>query len=813
MKKNKCAFIVLLFLVCNLKSFSQDLPPEIIVIGEQLYCAEVPIPIVTSAVISDPNPEDITLVEVFVQIAEGYEVGQDMLTLGGVNPNITSIWNQSEGLLTLIGPATFDEFEYAIENVFFQTTQTIYTQDKQFSINLGDANYLPSTGHYYFYVSVAGITWTQARDAAAAQTYFGLQGYLATITVEEESQLAGEQSSGTGWIGGSDLETEGTWKWVTGPETGVVFWQGNSNGSAPNNEFSFWNTNEPNNNLGNEDYAHITAPSVGILGSWNDLSVTGDANPNSNFHPQGYIVEFGGMPNEPEINLSASSTMIMPRVFSNDIVVCGSDTMMLTIESSTNDVLWYETLTSTIPIHSGLSFEVDINNTTTYWLLPVVEGCATNTYRYPLTVTINPIPSVVDVTITQCEDETIDGISNFNLSESEDAIVNSSLNNINLQFFETIDLSIPIDDENYTNQYNNQVIYALATNTITNCSATVEVLLTVNSNSTNNASITVCDNLEETGLVNFDLTLVGIQILNGETADVTVLGYYETYSNALLEENQLEGNYNNIESYNQTIYARLEQNGSCYSIAEVNLIVEHLPNLLEDEEIYYCLNTFPETITLYSGIIDDVPNNYYYNWSTGETTIEIGINQPGTYSVIVTKPFGCSNERTITVLPSSTATFETIEVTDISENNSITVFVSGEGDYVYVLDNENGIYQESNIFDNVSSGIHTVFVKDIKNDCGVISEAISVLGFPKFFTPNGDSNNDTWQISGFSSQFPVAASVEIFDRYGKLIAILNQDNPKWDGTYNGSTLPTDDYWFIATLSDSRTIKGHFTLKH
>ena len=65
---------------------------------------------------------------------------------------------------------------------------------------------------------------------------------------------------------------------------------------------------------------------------------------------------------------------------------------------------------------------------------------------------------------------------------------------------------------------------------------------------------------------------------------------------------------------------------------------------------------------------------------------------------------------------------------------------------------------------------------------------------------------------GFSTQFPVTASVEIFNRYGKIITVLNENNPNWDGTYNGELLPTDDYWFVAKLVDGRTFKGHFTLK-
>ena len=807
----KYTFVLLIVLIFHFESFSQNYPPQISVVGEQLYCAELPIPIVSSATISDANPEDTSLSEIFVQIAEGYESGQDLLTLGGVNPNITSSWNASEGLLTLIGPATFAEFEYAVENVFFETTQTVFTQDRQFSINLSDANYLPSTGHYYIYESSPGITWTEARDAAAAQTYYGLQGYLATITTEEESQLAGEQSSGTGWIGGSDEETEGTWKWVTGPEAGTVFWQGEVNGYAPNGEYSFWNTNEPND-LMREDYAHITAPNIGILGSWNDLPVTGDTNPSSDYHPQGYIVEFGGLPNETEINLSASSTIIMPRIISNDISVCGSGAITLTVETSANDVNWYETSSSLVPIHSGLTYDVTINETTTYWLLPVVYGCVGTSTKSPLTVNINPLPSVNNIAITQCEDEVMDGISNFHLDEYADAIVTGDLDTINVEFFESSDLTVPIDGESYSNLYNNQTVYALATNTMTNCSSSAEILLTVNTNTANSASLTVCDNLDATGFVSFDLTLADSQILNNESQDISVLGYFETFSDALQVENQLSNTYVNLEPYNQTIYARLEQSGSCYSIAEINLIVEHIPNLQDDETLYYCLNLFPETITLYGGIMDDIPNNYYYNWSTGETTMEIEINEPGTYSVVVTKPLGCSNERTITVLPSSTANFQTIDVVDLSHNNTLTVMVFGDGDYEYALDNENGIYQTSNEFENVSAGIHTVFVKDIKNNCGVVFQDISVLGFPKFFTPNGDTLNDTWKIKGFTSEFENTSNIKIFNRYGKLITILNSNNSEWDGTHKGNLLPTDDYWFVAKLADGRTFKGHFTLK-
>ncbi|SEQ07783.1 T9SS type B sorting domain-containing protein, partial [Flavobacterium urocaniciphilum] len=94
-----------------------------------------------------------------------------------------------------------------------------------------------------------------------------------------------------------------------------------------------------------------------------------------------------------------------------------------------------------------------------------------------------------------------------------------------------------------------------------------------------------------------------------------------------------------------------------------------------------------------------------------------------------------------------------------------------------------------------------------------LSADVVVIDYPKYFTPNGDGIHDTWNIIGLSDYNN--AVLYIFDRYGKLIKQLDPLGMGWDGTYNGSQLPSTDYWFTVEFTENdqrRTFKSHFSLK-
>jgi len=399
--------IISALLLSSTASFAID-PPVITATGNQIYCLGTSIKIVETISIK-PDPAEPQTDALYVQISSGYVFGQDVLTLSNAtaHPKIITSWDSVAGKLKLSSPTgakiPYTDFEAAIKDIVFSNSSLNPSGTRNFSITIGQANFLPSTGHYYEYVPNIGIWWTSAKTAAEARNYYGLKGYLATISSLEEVQITGEQAKGAGWIGGSDAATENVWKWVTGPEglanggTGITFWNGLANGTSPN--FAYWNDTEPNQFNGtNEDYAHITAPGVGIPGSWNDLTITG--NPTGDYQPKGYIVEYGGMPGDPILQISASTTITIPKIISTTPAsVCGSGVVTLQASATTNGtVSWYTSNTGGSPIATGNSFTTPTIYTSTSYYVDARNGSCPNEPRTAIIATVNISPSITSTT-------------------------------------------------------------------------------------------------------------------------------------------------------------------------------------------------------------------------------------------------------------------------------------------------------------------------------------------------------------------------------------------------------------------------------
>ncbi|NER15764.1 T9SS type B sorting domain-containing protein [Spongiivirga citrea] len=144
----------------------------------------------------------------------------------------------------------------------------------------------------------------------------------------------------------------------------------------------------------------------------------------------------------------------------------------------------------------------------------------------------------------------------------------------------------------------------------------------------------------------------------------------------------------------------------------------------------------------------------------------------------------------------------------------LTIQISGTGDYEFSLDNIDGPYQDSNAFSGVTAGLITVYVRD-KGGCGIVDRSIRLElpnVFPKFFTPNGDGFNDTWQyILPDTGDIPIRV-IRIYDRFGRLLKEISPTSVGWDGFFLGKPLPSSDYWYQAITTDNDVLKGHFSLK-
>ncbi len=289
----------------------------------------------------------------------------------------------------------------------------------------------------------------------------------------------------------------------------------------------------------------------------------------------------------------------------------------------------------------------------------------------------------------------------------------------------------------------------------------------------------------------------------------------------------------------ETIIVRVQNKTSlCVNANEsFELIINSLPDFTVTTPQIICLNDIPLNI-----FVENPGDVYSYRWldkagAVLGTNDNLDVARAGTYKVIATDNVTlCEREETIVVNPSNVATLDPSFVTVVDEANNLgsqsNLSISidtinndlGPGDYQFAILNTDTNkrtpfvgFQDEPLFENLEGGIYQIIVND-KNGCSPDTTLlVSVLQFPKFFTPNGDTQNDTWVVKGANRTFYPNSSINIFNRYGKLVAQIQIDGPGWNGTYNGTLLPSDDYWYNVTLVPSDITKptinkrGNFSL--
>lgn len=457
---------------------------------------------------------------------------------------------------------------------------------------------------------------------------------------------------------------------------------------------------------------------------------------------------------------------------------------------------------------------------------------------FDLPVVNSPVPLI------QCDEDAVaNAITDVNLRQSESVISTNALNEVFTYYTtqiaaETADAAFKINIPTAYNTGNRSVWVRVENTNLCFSIAQIDITVTAtNIPPTFQRMFSVCDdyidavNDDRDGIASFNFSSVTTDINNLlPSSSGFSIKYYRNAADAAAETDDLGNsleiddidNYQNI-GYpgTQQIWVRIESDidNACFGLGPyITLTVEPLPDIRLTDVRLICENNPQDFITLDAGLPEgQLLTDYTYVWSfentviLGENGYTLDVNTAGNYTVAVTSLFGCSRTQTILVNASDIAKIQDIDVMDLTDINTIAIYATGSGDYVYSLDYPDS-FQESPFFNDVIPGVHDIYIKDLKG-CGIVGPVqVAVLGAPRYFTPNGDGYNDTWNLKGANANFNKNAVIRIFDRFDKFIKQISPAGIGWDGTFNEKPLPGDDYWYNIQLEDGRIIKGHFALK-
>ncbi|MDL5514854.1 T9SS type B sorting domain-containing protein [Arenibacter sp. M-2] len=424
----------------------------------------------------------------------------------------------------------------------------------------------------------------------------------------------------------------------------------------------------------------------------------------------------------------------------------------------------------------------------------------------------SPLPQVVSDWVV-CDMDNDDRYI-FDLSEKDNEILgNQNATDFTVSYYESETDALGRLNEivgPYENIFKPQTIYyRLENNGYKECSITGSFSIHVLDTPTAHPStdIVVCD-VNGTSSFSFDLYVQDPVVLNGQDPNLYEIAYFNNMADANTNLNKLpKTSYINT-APQETLFARIQTKSleQCFDVVSFTLTLNPLPQPNLEEICVICPDS-PDLIL-------DGGDFETWEWLDDQGTILstdriFEILDLGDYQLKVsasTNGVSCENIMYFEVVSSGAPNDFTSVLNGFSDRVSLTIEATGIGEFEYSMDGEN--FQKDNTFE-VYPGEYLVHVRDMFL-CRTISKTIMVLGYQKFFMPNGDGTNEYWNVIG-AEAYPNAV-VHIYDRYGKLIKQLSPKGSGWDGVFQGKAMPSADYWFSYEYDNGKTYRGHFSLK-
>jgi len=144
------------------------------------------------------DPDGGSIDNATASIGQGFDSSSDELSVNTTlanNRNITSTYNDTTGVLNLSANSsatvTAEDFQAVLRTVTYNFTGgstsngTERTVPIRFTLDANREQVTAYDGHYYEFVSDS-VSWKTAKRDAENRSHLGLQGYLATLTSQEE---------------------------------------------------------------------------------------------------------------------------------------------------------------------------------------------------------------------------------------------------------------------------------------------------------------------------------------------------------------------------------------------------------------------------------------------------------------------------------------------------------------------------------------------------------------------------------------------------------------------------------------------------
>lgn len=297
------------------------------------------VPLLNNLEIRDPDQLGFSSAE--IRFEGNFEVEYDQLLYNPVNGLEIDI-DESIGALIIQGHQSAEVYLEALESVcIFSTKPSEDILEKHFTLSFqvfDRYHFNPENGHWYEVLNFdEHLNWNEAVSQAENRNFFGKKGYLATVTTEEEHHFVKSLVSANLWLGGSDEAEEGKWRWVTGPKSflnnnlGALFSDqkgicpaGMGTGESQNDFFVNWAENKPDNLNCDRHYLLMLGENNGDFDYlWQDYSDELDLD--DTVEVTTLLIEYGGMPGDPELHFDFSVTVTLYPNFRDSIIINACD--------------------------------------------------------------------------------------------------------------------------------------------------------------------------------------------------------------------------------------------------------------------------------------------------------------------------------------------------------------------------------------------------------------------------------------------------------------------------------------------------------